>query len=735
MNPIKAFLNYHYTESFNAVNCLTVLKLLSTNKLINNEILAFIPEVFNKIIESHFETREIYKDIEKDEVLTFIKEYKFTHIPLDQFAISKYLVLYFDNDKLLDYIFSLPNKKSLLEHLSNNITAYYHFYGNVPKAFNQLDIRKQYQKVRDIIKDNDTELEFFLTCFKYNKMTEYTADILNIWRSKNLEALNFNLTDFVLSSKLKAGNQYHKEVMKVFNNDGQDRNGSKLVLSTLAYLKDGNDTYAVNNFLEAFEKRIRMLRDNDGQLLNLLIHTDGQTRGDPEREMRFTLARVNLSDKIRKDLRVLFTNIRQQSTNAFQANEKIAHYIMNGFTSNTKGSYTDDLLNNIRSNLNELKNVRYEDFADEVVTDSLENILDKLKVLLFLDKRRFKILFFLLEKEFQVGDELKKIELDYQDRDNILKKIKAEKGKYSGDDIKFLDLLIQFVELKAEDVKKVVIDENTMRGLNDSILEGFNINDLIVRANEYTQRAKDKYYKVSRHDKMLESLKYLESIGIDLLKKDTQNKEEKLALYKSYLEKYKGLLKIIGKRKIPQFKLFRGLNTTAFPNHFNNKMKNYIFNHISYRNQLVSFVLKRLYSQVLFYPHRLKGDKAKIRSLILGARSRYEAEIVNYIKSHLNLKQINHENVFSKVLDKIQAIEADLVNKKDEEVFIENLFKQICATQGIQLDPVIKTKTPDHLANLKNLLGQDYVVLDYKCAIYMILFGVENNLALGNYET
>jgi hypothetical protein len=734
MNPIKAFLNHHYHEDFNASHCLTALRFLSTNKLINNEILAVIPEVFSKIVESGFQTRQVYKDIVNDELPNFVKDYKFTHIPLDQFSLSKYLVLYFDNEGLLDWIFSVTNRKALLEHLTNNITAYYHFYGSLPKAFSSEIVKRQYQKARDHIKDNDTELEFFLTLFKYNKINDYSADVLNIWRSKNLEALHFNVADFILNSRLKAGGHYHKEIAKVFNNDGQDRNGSKLVQNTLAYLKDGNEAHAISNFLESFEKRVSMLKDNDGQLLNLLLQTEGQEIYDPDREMKYTLARVKIMDKIKNDLRILFNNIKEQSKNSFQANEKIAKYISNGFTSGTPGSYTDELLSGIKDSLKDLKAIRYEDFTAEIVEDSIEDIENRLKVLVYLDKRRYRMLFTTLGRDIQAFDELKMIEIDFQERDSILKKIRTDRGKHSGEDGKFIDLLKRYVERKAEDVRKVIIDETVMRDLDNSILQGTNDTDLVSRAKQYAIGMKNKHHR-TRGSNDPNNIEYIEkNLGFDPLKPNASSKEEKLKIYKSSLVKYRKLLNDACKKECQELKLFKGLNVTLYPQHFNNRMKQYIFNHIGYQDRLVNFVLKRLRTQVFYYPQRLRGyNKSQQRSIILGGLNKYKSDLANYIKTNLNLPYVPKNNSLNTLYHKLQAIEADLINKKDEEVFIENLFKQMCATQGIVIDTTPKAvkSRQDQLTNLKNILGQDHTVLDYKNAIYMITYGVEHKLPLG----
>jgi hypothetical protein len=731
--PIKAFLNHHYVENFNATNCLTVLKFLSTNKLINQELISLIPEIFNKVVEASFQTREAFKNINNDEILMFIKDYKFTNLPLNQFTISKYLVLYFEDENLLDYVYSLENRKDLLEHLTNNVTAYYHFYNNIPKAFSPGVIKKHYQKQRKNIINNETELQFFLTIFKCNKMFDYEADILNNWKTKDTISLNFNLADFILNSKLRSGRSYFDELTKLHGKDQSDKNGSKLVQNTLAYLKDGNENFAVTNFLENLGKRINSLKDNDGQLLNLLLQAEGPEQPNPDKEFKYVLERHKLIEIIKSDLRTLFTNIKYQSKTSFEANEKIAKYISNGFTSNNKGSYVDELLSNIKENLVKLKNIRYEDITDEVVEDSMEVVSDKLKVLLFLEKRRYKNLFFLLGKDIQAFNELNKLEINQQDKEAILKKIKSERSRYSGDDLKFLDLLSQFVEYKAEDFKKVVISEHGIRNLDNSILQGYDLNEYLKKAKEIHSRSRNKYYKVKSHS-ILDNIKYLEdNLSINPLQVESHSKSKNIENLKSNLDKYKKLLDIINKTSTPRFKLFKYINTEVYPRHFNHKMKDYIFNNKTYQDKLIKFIMKRLYTQVVYYPQRLKNNRYQFRSIIQAYKNKFSSNLFDYIKFHTKLNPDN-DTIMNKIFDKLESFEKDLINKKDEELFIENLFKQMCGVQGVKLDlhqKPVKDRN-EQLMNLKGFLGQDQTVLDYKYAVYMILFGIENNLPLGN---
>ncbi len=255
--------------------------------------------------------------------------------------------------------------------------------------------------------------------------------------------------------------------------------------------------------------------------------------------------------------------------------------------------------------------------------------------------------------------------------------------------------------------------------LDKDILSGFkNLNEYIKKSNDVERKLRNKYLKLEKNEYQ-NNVEYIEeTLRIELY--ENKSIEERIKIYNKLLERIKKVVN--SKKSSHNFSGFRNINTSIYPKNYDKLVRKYIVNNSSdYEKKLQKHVYNRLLTYLSHFPNKLKGDIIRNRSIVPSLFKRFNIRIMSYINSRT---PINNE--FVKVMNKVDNLLSDL-DGNYSKIQTESVFNTLILYLKINLHKTYKQDKDENIANIKNLLGQDEVVIDYKYAVYMILYGVDHN--------
>jgi hypothetical protein len=705
---VKTYINNHFMTCYDADACLILLNLINHVIDVPIEITMKAANLFKKLSQS-----DIYRiDMSSDMLIRFLSN---TNLKLSYHHIANYLVRHFDDENILNYIESLCNKFNIYQQLTENVQAYYYFHTFMPSGLDVSRVKSHYHQIRkDINSFSKEKITFYYTLFKYNGMQDYCADLLSINNNDN----NFILGDFILNSKL-TDTTYTNEISKVYQSIKNDKNNASSVHKTLALMKDNNINGAIVSFLENIHNRSKLVKENDNEFKNLLNQTfQIKKDDDDEKEFYFTLEKAKLSERIKNNIEKVMGIINHENKNLLKSNHIFMSYVLNKFTSNDKGSLTDELLLEIESDLMKLSKLSYETIEIPKELTDVSKIIDKLKVMIYLNPE-MKSTIITCFPGINKLEYIHNYKIDEHSKKEYYARIEKSRDNQNA---VLCNLLRSYVDSIKSESKKIVLDETTIRNAPNELLRGFNnIEEYTKKFKEHHAKLMNKYTKISKVDKRLQSLKYVEE-KLELEASDLLSDQNKAKFYRSLLDKIKT---IAVETKPTRFNMFRNINTYFYPNSFNKEFEKYIINNShKYENHFHTHIRKRLLFTLTHNPHKIRGN-LRNRSVILSAMKKHNTSITNYIRQ--NIKP--HTNyILENIYNKLNKIDLKL---NDNHANTEEIFQKLLNKFNININKSYTQAKNENFESLKVLLDQDIKVLNLNLAVYMIIFGVENNLPYG----
>lgn len=773
------YLNYHGKVKFDYDNSLLGLKYVfyhikNLDKLtIDSKMTQTISHIFDKLAQAKFHSRKIS---ENDDIINIIRDYtasisKFTDFEsklnqtsisiLNEESLAKILSLTFDasnsvNDfDLLQVVLDISiRQENFLRYFSENIIAYHQLFGFAPKILSGKALKTKYHELRANIQNKNSnvspsQLEFLMLLFKLNSLPEYAADCLRNWNdfvgSANAKKQSYakiyesSLSDFILNSEMENEHFYHKNIEKVFKERNksvnEQNNVDYLVYKTLAFLKDGNVDFAVEDFFKNLDTNVKNAKESDKELVNFYNQmflerdsTSTKDETDPELEFELTLRKVNLLEKLRENVINLFSYINENETeNKFKIKEEFIEMLK----SPSKYSKNDSLIKSrllyqIRKDLDALNNLNVETIKSELhkkkikedllnEEDRLENIYAKIKVELYEDDYKYQLLSNMLNRNIIHVSDINNIELNERDKQSLLDNIHRTISSINDPNYrKFAQLVQEFFIVKPVSFKRV---------------------EFISEDDIYKAEAKQKPATINQ-------------IRTDFMKELLSNQsalEELIPKYKDILLKGKNKLKnncsyVIDTKTESSFK------SLVIANNFSNNLESFNLTH--YFNKLNKNIA-RIVDRVSYYKHitlnKIKDNRQRniikalyLNNLKISKKSEISstANYVSYMIHTRNLDRLNNTNNTTNLLKHLNEITNITVSRKDN-VYIESIMEELLKYKNIRSlsdensNSSIKKKfvtTMGKVDKMKELLNQEYEIFSAKHAVYMILYGIEHNM-------
>lgn len=538
-----------------------------------------------------------------------------------------------------------------------------------------------------------------------------------------------------------------------------------------------NDKMLLDLYKKTFEEERERKGDNVAHSEFASSDIDNISRDESELEYLFNLEKVKALDSVKESLSKMFTYFKSfRSENKLQAQEHVMKIVKN-ISSPIKNNYfLENERLNIVSNVSKVNNANYEDFkaknsvkvSEKDTSDlkeKLEDLYSRIKVELYLDNSKFALLSEVLEKEVSFIYDLQNLEYNHKEKeimlDSLDKYIKS-KDFYTGNRHRsFLSYVREYIGAKPVSHNRVVfLTEEAIRKTHDEAsLFGYNkMEEYIEMAQKFFNFMAKKYNKNNTLSGVYsENLKHLEEIGVNL-KKAMMNMQPKdssahIKHMETILSNYKKILVNLygawsegnvdtGKSKL---RPFRGRL-------FDNYMKMFILSQKDSLNdsKMVSFNrigknIAKLSERVVYHKLvTLNGLRDLRAKNIIKAVHHYNTKKIkpNTMADYINVSNslpILHKSSKSLLFSTFSALSAldkDIIGQKEENLYTETLFSELCKAAKIEVpnakEEVNISQTPEtprgKLAVMKELLNQDYEHFSIKLAVYMVLFGAENNL-------
>jgi hypothetical protein len=790
----KKFINYHLINNYDYKNTIVALKYVLLNDDIKYE--NNIEEVFNYIADEKFETRRL--EVNNDEVLKLLEIY--THSQLKLFksqSIVKVLSMTFDNTQpienqnIFDMIMSLSKKQpEIMPLFKESLTAYHEYFGFPPIVFSGNNLKSTYLNYRSRISNisinepqiilREDELEVFVQLFKSNLQPHYVADIITNWKhfskvdENESRAYKLCLSDYILSSELHSGNNYHKKIEEIFPKNVVNRTLQidQLVLTTLAYLKDGNKSFAVENFLEKVSTTMQNIRTNDAELAKLYdtafgileaesSETSSEKNYHERVEFEYNLKKVKLVENCKNILTQLFQSLKVESSNKLQCQEKLVNIIKKTKFTKDNEEY-GNLVKELNTNFEKLSKLNLEQIADELkliensgetqlsLSEKLQDINAKIKVALYNDEEKFDVLSTILKIDLKFANDLQRVEFDQGEKEKHLKNLKeALKDLTFKPHHEFIKLVETYFSLKPVSYSKVLfLHESSLRAMVDpDLYYPSKVKSYVDSAMKYYRDMRNKYSqnpKILNELKIFDNIGFLESIGINIKKVLSNNQKNKLDDMVSLLNNYKSLLNNLNKKSrsrqmtnIPFNRFARTSFFSSFKTLIN--LNNPSNDLIQESNRTMQFVNR------YHYYHSITLNKVKdhrkrntIKALYTYWSKNHRLPLLNSRINKVSLQKSTNNmmlNVF-KSLKKLNS-EINPDEKHEDNIYIESVFNDLCKKHEIKFEEKTtdqniqssgQVSTAAKVKTMKELLGQEQQIFTLPHAIYMILFGTQNNI-------
>lgn len=772
------FLNYHTRVNLDYNNALVGLKFvfyqlknsekISTDAKFNESI----SEIFDKLSEIEFKSRKL---VENKSLIDLIKDYsqiinkieqlelKMINNPflLKEESLAKILSLTFDNSNelkeldILQIILDISQKQeNLLKYLSENVTAYYQLFGFAPKIISGKRLKQKYHELRASLQSKDGKapvlnaplLEFFLLLFKYNSMPEYSGDCIRHWndflgvanskKSSNLKLYESCLSDFILNSEIENEHFYHKNIEKVFKERNKTvsphLNVDYLVFKTLSYLKDGNIDFAAEDFLKNLDANVKNAKDSDKELVNFYNQmfeeksdASSKVEIDPEVEFEFTLRKVNLIENLRQNVTGLFANLTEnEANNKFRTKENFVQLLKNTEILDSN-QHSDQLKRrlvvNITRDLENLQNLSLESIKlehkqrkseeEEMNIETLENIYAKIKVELYQDDYKYQLLSNMLNRNIIHVSDINNIELNEKEKQSTLHNLERSLSSITDKNyLKFAKLVIKFFRLKPA---------------------AFRRNEFISEEDIYkTKSTQEKYVAVQK-------------LKSDFLREIIASKpsiQEIIPRYESLLKETKQNSK--SSDVVIEAKTEATLKNFLSAYNFANLDEIEVTRKFHKLNRKISKIVDKASFYKLITLNKIKDNRARnIIKAIYNHNNKYSkntpiASTAVYISDLIekrNLSKFLNRNDSVPILKSLNEMSNVAIGRKDK-VYIESIIEEIFKMKNISSEKQLdfsKNKSVTTMAKvdkMKELLNQEYEIFTPKHAIYMILYGIENNM-------
>ena len=777
------YMNFHTKVSFDYNAAIVGLKFifhhLGKSQTVNtsarfNET---ISETFNKLAEIQFKSRKIS---ENDDILQIIREYrsilnsdmefkaKQNSLYLNEEALAKILSLTFDNSNnvneldLLQIILDISNKQeNLLKYLTENVTAYYQLFGFSPKILSGKRLKTKYHELRAKLQNKDSnssiitanQLEFFYNLLKLNSLCDYAGDCLRNWneflgtanskKQSSVKVYERCLADFILSSDIEADHYYNKNIDKVFKEKSKSINSTNnvdyLVAKTLAFLKDGNIDFAVEDFLKNIDSNIKNAKDSDKELVNfynqMFIERESVVKkedADGDIEFEFSLRKANLLEKLRENVIQLFSYLNEtQLDNKFRTKESFIDLfkVYKGVDEKNKGELflKNKLLARIKKDLNSLGSLTIEGVKSDLHEknlqanlsdkEKLENIYAKIKVDLYQDDYKYQLLSNILNRNIIHVSDIFNLELNEKEKKSLLDNIQRSMFSISDKNYsKFAKLVYEFFSLKPVSFKRVeyISEEDIYK------TEGKKVVTPVLTPG----RIKTEFL-----NEVLKTVPSLEDIIPNyktLLSNNNHNSNGESSL-------------VITPETQSSFRSFVMANSMMNLDNYN---KLYNFNKI---NKNISRICDRVSYYKLITLNHIKDNRQRniIKALYTresrNSKTSQLASTAVYISHKIhnrNLQKFSAEEKNLFLLKTLTEISSNMVSRRDNS-YIESIVDELLKIKNIQSnisDKAIDSNrnklmtTTGKVEKMKELFNQEYEVFTAKHAVYMILYGIEHNL-------
>lgn len=855
--------NYSHPENFNYK--IISINLRFFNFLISDHIpppyLLQISDIFEKLISqyttSKIQNKIIHREIEEDELLSLTKLLNVViqngNNEICVISLNKIFALYYEDRNFLSYIQNIFTASkinvNIIKILHNNINAYFNNFGFLPNGFGEKAILDYYfNSIRTNLLSENTfisseDIDFLYFLLKCSNLKDLQADLISILdkRGKN-ESLNFYFSDFILNNSLEKGTLYNDCIEKIFNKklNIQDKGfANHLLFQTLAYLKDGNLDYAINNILINIEKRVEFIKNNDNELLNiinLLSNPDTMNKKESEElyinldadflpfieqiqiqidellnyELNFKtgfnvmLAKENILEK-------LFDSNKNKDIDKSSEDEKIYYY---------------EKLNQIIFNINQIKNLSNKKELENVNklkihsknlnSDILDSDIHLNEMKIFIYSRfdssikLFNDLSRSLKMNFNRIEDFEIIKFySNETKRNLIKNIEfkineLKNYRYINTENKqllnFYKNFSNYIESKPISNKnEVILSEDMLNYLNnpDFVLKK-KIDDQIYlkKAGNYF---KEYYNKIKlkfpfQNLYVMENLDFIRNnlrINLDnfLIKYSNNNlKNENLNFLQEKIEFYEKNLQSVNQilQKTADFCDFNLQNSNKIRNNLNNNdilLKKLILfdadnfaninshnlysdlkndkklNHVidSYLSLFSSEVNRKFLFNFKFsnkgrnkkkftYPFNNLNDKNLFKFLIYhNTKNSGENNIFKSLGEKIFVSKISSKKIkfYKNIFTHLQYLEKAIKLKSQERnSAVNDLYSELLKNMNIKINKA-DANTENLSANemniqkklkeMRDMIDQNFEVFDLKHCIYMIEFGVEHNIAAGNF--